>query len=274
MQISELREEKTVTRGLIRLAGPAALVLTLFAVHPAQAFDPEKVFEGNVSSKRVFQFYFDARKKGQEAEAVSVLKYAADQGNPGAQWKLGRMYQTGDGVERDPLQAFNIFKGIADRYDQVRPGSPDGQFAADAMVALGDYYRLGIPEGGLRPDRYQARIMYTTAAMVFRNPDAQFQLARMSLEPAGGMHDPRLAARMLRLASRKGHVGAIALLGHLMFEGEHISADPVGGLVMMSQARDRAEPVDQEWISLLHEGAFALASEEQRAAAAAQLSAN
>ena len=42
----------------------------------ALAFDPSKVFEGDMSSRKIFRFYFDARKNGQEAEAVSVLKYA------------------------------------------------------------------------------------------------------------------------------------------------------------------------------------------------------
>ncbi len=230
----------------------------------ALAFDPSKVFEGDMSSRKIFRFYFNARKKGQEAEAVSVLKYAADQGNPAAQWKLGRMYETGDGVERDPIAAFNIFKGITERYSGANPNSHDGQFASEAMVALGRYYHKGIPVSGLAPDPYQARVMFTTAAMVFRNPNAQFELGRMNLDKSEGLHDAKLAARMLSLSNRKGHIGAKALLGKMIFEGNYFRANPVKGLLMLSEAKLVASVRDFEWISELQEEAFALATPQQR----------
>jgi TPR repeat protein len=237
---------------------------TGLATNNAYAFDPLKVFEGEMSSQKVFRFYFEARKKGQQEEAISVLKYAADHGIQAAQWKLGRMYETGDGVERDPLAAFNLFKGITERYSGSNPNTPDGQFASDAMVALGRYYHSGIPAGGLAPDPYQARVMFTTAATVFRNANAQFELGRMNLEKSGGLHDPKLAARMLTLAYRNGHNGAKALLGKMIFDGTHFRANPVKGLQLLSQAKEIAAPQNYEWIADLQEEAFALATPEQR----------
>ncbi len=240
-------------------------------IEHAYAFDPSKVFEGDMSPQKIFRFYFDARKKGQEAEAVSVLKYAADQGNPAAQWKLGRMYETGDGVKRDPIAAFNIFKGITERHSVSNPNSSDGQFASEAMVALGRYYHKGIPVGGLAPDPYQARVMFTTAAMVFRNANAQFELARMNLDKSDSVHNPKLAARMLTLSVRKGHNGARALLGQMVFEGNYFRSDPVKGLVLLSEAKKAANQQDHDWIAALQEEAFALATPEQRSKATAIL---
>ena len=46
------------------------------------------------------------------------------------------MYQIGDGVEKNPLEAFNIFKNLVQRNSDVQPNSPDWQFSADALVAL------------------------------------------------------------------------------------------------------------------------------------------
>jgi len=250
-----------ITKFVIALSVTASL---LAMPDISRAFDPSKVFEGNASSREVFKYYFEARKKGEEAEAVSVLKYAAEKGNPAAQWKLGRMYETGDGVERDALAAFNIFKGITERHSRANPNSPDGQFASNAMVALGRYYHKGIPAGGIAPDPYQARVMFTTAAMVFRNASGQFELARMNLDKSDGMYDPKLAVRMLRLSSRKGHNGAKALLGKLIFEGNFTRGNPVKGLLMMSQAKELATPADYDWISEIQEEAFALATADQR----------
>src|SRR5579871_191309 len=41
-----------------------------------------------------------ALRAGNTAQAVNELEYAADQGVPAAQWKLGRMYADGDGVQK------------------------------------------------------------------------------------------------------------------------------------------------------------------------------
>ncbi|HEY0236041.1 MAG TPA: sel1 repeat family protein, partial [Afipia sp.] len=45
--------------------------------------------------------------------ALSTLQYAADDGHPAAQWKLGRMYADGIVVPRDDLRAFDYFSKIA-----------------------------------------------------------------------------------------------------------------------------------------------------------------
>jgi len=195
---------------------------------------------------------------------VSVLKYAAENGNLAAQWKLGRMYQTGDGVPQDPYAAFNFFKQLAERYRDVRPNSANWQFSANAFVALGNYYKDGIPESGVVADWNQARIMYTTAAMVFGHPEAQFELGRMELDQASSASGRRHALRMLRTAYRKGHIGAQALLGHVLFQGEYMQRDAVRGLAMLSEARENAGPLHLEWISALQEEDFSLASEGER----------
>lgn len=237
-------------------------------VTPAHAFDPAKVFEGEkLSLRKVFSFFRSARKEGNEEEAVGALRYAAEQGSHAAQWKLGRMYQTGDGVEKNPKAAFEFYKQVADSYADARPGTPDWQFTANAMVALGRYYRDGVPEAGIRVNPAEAQVMFTTAATYFDHPDAQFELARMYLEGDNQRMEVLQAARMLKSATDAGHVGAEALLGHLIYEGEFLRRDPVRGLRMMMNAQRRATGADRKWIGSLQEEAFALASEEERRAA-------
>ena len=60
-------------------------------------------------------------------------------------------------------------------------------------------------------------------------------------------------------------------MGNMYFDGNYVKADPVRGLVMMSEAKKLAAPVDYEWISQLQEEAFALATAEQRQKVIAQL---
>ena len=51
-----------------------------------------------------------------KAKALTALQYAADQGMPAAQWKLGQMYADGDGVPQDALRAFKYFSDIANSH--------------------------------------------------------------------------------------------------------------------------------------------------------------
>jgi uncharacterized protein len=239
---------------------------------PALALDADQVLkEERPSIKEMWKRFFSFRKKGQEKEAVTALEYAADQGDHAAQWKLGRMYQTGDGVKKDPKAAIRFFRRIADNYAEVQPGSADWQFTANAMVALGRYYRDGAPEAGLDPNPAEAIVMFTTAATYFRHPDAQYELARMYLADEDSLGDAIQAARMLKAASDNGHAGATALLGQMIFEGEHLQRDPVRGLYMIMSAQRRAGASDLPWITTMQEEAFALATEEERRMAITQL---
>ena len=232
---------------------------------PAIAFDPQEVFQDKKPSLRaLFRQFFTARKEGNQAEAVDVLKYAAEQGSQAAQWKLGRMYQVGDGVDKDPRAAYEFFGGIVENYGDAKPGTPEWQFTSSAMVALGHYNRLGIPEAGIPRDIEKARVMYTTAATYFGNPEAQFELARLYLDGEVNNVNTIQAARMLKAASNSGHIGAQALLGHLLFEGKHLRRDPVRGLAMMITARSRVSGAENEWIGQLVEESFAVASEVER----------
>lgn len=237
---------------------------------PALAFDPEKVFEEKKPSpNKIIRFFFKAWKQGDNEDAIGALKYAAEQGDHGAQWKLGQMYASGQGVQKSDAEAFHLYKQIADSYPNAQPGTADWTFTANAMVALGRYYLTGIPEAGIPANPYEARVMFTTAATYFGHSEAQFQLARLHLEGADADVNVIQAARMLKKASAQGHPGAEALLGNLLFEGRYLRRDPVRGLQMMLNAQRRAAGRDAEWISAMQEEAFALATAEERSAAIA-----
>lgn len=255
----------------MRIFKPSYLLSALIVCTPlalaggaAHAFDASKVLEGDTTSNKVFKFFRTFRKDGRKEDALGVLKYAAENGNLAAQWKLGRMYQTGDGVPQDPLAAFDFFKKLAEKSDDLIPNSADWQFSASAFLALGRYYQEGIPDSDITPNWIKARIMYTTAAMVFGHPEALFELGRTELDRAENEFAQRRALRMLRAAHRKGHVGAQALLGHTLFQGEYMKRDAVRGLAMLIQAKENAAPRHVDWISVLQEEDFSLATEAER----------
>ena len=55
-----------------------------------------------------------------KASALTALQNAAEQGQPTAQWKLGRMYADGDGVPRDLFRA-----GVQLVVSQIANSYPD-----------------------------------------------------------------------------------------------------------------------------------------------------
>jgi exopolysaccharide production negative regulator len=263
MRISELL--KSTTELLRSSVLPALVAVAIFgAVGQAMAFD-DKVFDDKTGVKpqsspwAVFQFGFSAYKSGHKEQAVEAYKYAAENGQIGATWKLARMYAEGDGVTRDDYAAFKFFSEIVDQ--DVEPGSPEESYVSDALVALGDYLRTGIPGSPVEENEVAAQEYYMRAAANYRNPNAQYEMGQMFLKGEGGVKaSVKQAGRWFQLAAEKGHAGAQATLGHLLFQSGKI----VRGLAMMTAALERASPADQPWIRGMQEEAFAAAGEADR----------
>ncbi len=255
-----------------RLILSVALVATALAGGGGRslALDPAAKVDPDAGSLELFSFGFKAYKRGEKLEAFEALRFAADKGHPGARWKLGKMYAEGDGVPENDYEAYKIFEQIVREQDEDG-GFSNAAYVSSAVVALADYLRRGIANSPVAVDLPRARQFYFHAASFFGDARAQFELGRMTLRGEGGKANPRQAARWLKLSADKGHVGAQALLGYLLFDGQKISlaAAPVRGLAMLTIALRRASPPDQEWIRGLQEEAFSLASEADRRTALA-----
>lgn len=207
---------------------------------------------------KVFQFGFSAYQKGDKQEAVEAYRYAAENGQIGAQWKLGRMYAEGDGVDRDDYEAFKVFSAIAEM--EVEPGSPEESYVSDALLALGRYLKRGIPNSPVKADSVASQQYYMRAAAGYGNAEAQFEIGRQFMLGEGAKQSFRQAGQWLQLAAEKGHAGAQAMLGNLLFQKGKL----VKGLAMMTAALERAKPTDLPWIRSMQEEAFALSAESDR----------
>ena len=201
------------------------------------------------------------------ASSLSALQNAAEDGDPIAQWKLGRMYADGDGVVQDDLRAFEYFSRIANAHAEDSPSAPQAAIVANAFVALGRYYLSGIPNSKITADPERAREMFSYAASYFGNADAQYDLARLYLKNAGTSRDDfRYGARWLGLAAQKGQHQAQALLGQMLFNGDQLPRQAARGLMWLTLARDSAT-ADEIWIRDSYNKAIARASDDDRAMA-------
>lgn len=255
----------------IRACALAVGVVLPLSGGSALALDPSNLVTPDSGPTELFNLGFSAYKRGEKIEAAEALRYAADKGHPGARWKLGRMYADGDGVPENDYEAFKIFQEIVNDDQDDTAASPNAAYVANSVTALADYMRTGIPDTPVRIDLSQARQLYFHAASIFGDSQAQYQLGRMLLNGEGGRANPRQAARWLNLSAEKGNVGAQALLGYLLFDGEQIAVhpEPVRGLALLTLALRNARSTDKSWIRPMQEEAFSLASEGDRRTALA-----
>lgn len=257
-----------VSRTLISVA----VVGLAFGFEPARSLDGTPSSEppidagAPISPVDAFRTATEALKTGQKMRALMSLQYAAEHGHGFALWQLGRMYAEGDGIPRNDYRAFEYFQRFADTHADVHPGIPRARFVANAFVALGHYYLDGIPNTAVAPSPDRARRMFAHAASYFGDPEAQYQLGRLYVDGQGVDRDARRAVPWLLLSSNKGHYKAQALLGRILFHGEHGVRQRASGLMWLTVASDGPGGKVQ-WIAELRETAFKQASDDERALA-------
>jgi hypothetical protein len=201
---------------------------------------------------------------GDKAKALTALEYAADQGQPAAQWKLGRMYADGDGVPQDALRAFNYFSEIANTHPDETPGTTQARIVANAFVSLGHYFVAGIPNTKIKADPARGREMFAYAATYFGDADAQYELGRLYMDSTPS--DPHEAARWFQLAATKGQCRAEAVLGDILFQGKYVPRQAARGLMWLTLSKDCAGS-DETWVKPLYDSAFHRANDDERAMA-------
>lgn len=207
---------------------------------------------------------------GNQAGAVRALEAAAAHGNLTAQFKLGRVYASGEGVPANDLKAFEYFSKIADENADAIPGTADGRIVGSAFVALGGYFMDGIKGTYVRANVDRAFDMFHYAASYFGDPDGQYNLGRLYMNGTGARRDARQAARWMKLAAEKGHSPARAVFGDMLLRGgDGVPRHPVLGLMWLALAREGADIAREGWILERYDAAFASASASERNAALA-----
>jgi len=198
------------------------------------------------------------------ADSMAALEDAAAAGQPMALWRLGTMYENGDGVTKDDVKAFGYFSQIANDHADAAPRGLDSDIVAQSFVKMGDYYKTGLPDAGVDKDPERSEQLILHAATYFGNADAQYRVGELYLNSKDDPN-PLQGARWLALAAHKGHVAAQAKLGDLLFNGAGIKAQPAEGLMWLSIAHDRsAGTADEKWIGDLLTRDMSVASPQQR----------
>ena len=140
------------------------------------------------------------------SQAVPKLKAAAEKGHKKAQYRLGRCYEKGRGVEKDVAVAFQWYTKSA------------VQDYAKGQYALGNCYKEGL---GTAKDHKKAFEYFTKAAQ-HDNADAQYQLGKCYMKGKGTTADAKKAASWFKKAvsNEKGGKDIVAKLRKKAAEGD------------------------------------------------------
>lgn len=220
-----------------------------------------------LADEEVWELYNQAT--GGDAQALKALEQAAAQGNVNAQFRLGAMYENGEGVPRDYARARRWYEkaaaqgngwaqiclgvlyaeghGVRQDYAQARAwfekaaAQGEGDLPGDWAAPEAQYHLGMLDAGGLggAQDYAQARQRYEFAA-ISGDPDAQYRLGLLYAEGKGGPQDKALALAWLQMAADGGSAEAVSALKRIAMREGDAGAQALLG-EMYSQRRDYAQ---------------------------------
>ena len=125
--------------------------------------------------------------EGRFAKAMEILRPLADAGNPAAQYRVGWMYDTGQGVPQDIAEAHKWFKAAAET------GHSDAMFSLCQDLALGG--------GNVQRDSLRAYVWCDLAAAAYKT--AKRSEAVSNAEAMRDLQSGKLTAEQLAQARKE-----------------------------------------------------------------------
>jgi hypothetical protein len=190
---------------------------------------------------------YEALARKDYATAIKEYRPLAERRNAEAQYRIGRMYEFGQGYPQDKAQ------GIA----WVRKAA--AQNHADAQQELGVIYATG---DGVKQDDVQAVAWFRKAATQ-GEPTAQYNLGLLYAKGQGVEKDFAQAIAWWRKSAAQGNADAQFKLGVVYHTGQGVAKDEV---LALANATIAARNGDKENIEYRNEIAKQLTPEQRRSA--------
>ncbi|MEZ5851404.1 MAG: tetratricopeptide repeat protein [Hyphomicrobiaceae bacterium] len=190
--------------------------------------------------------------------ALQALRYAADHRLLVGEYHLGQLYADNQSAMTDHAKAYELFLRIAQRHASTIDVEDDARapYVGKALTALARYNYRGLPEAGVERNVAAAAAYLEEAATFFRDPDGQYELAKLYLTGEGVPQDRRKALYWLSRLAQDGHVGAQAFFAQLLWEGKVVNKDERRALALVTIAAENAPPHERFWIDDIHQRIF------------------
>lgn len=188
-----------------------------------KAVSGETALEVSELDDRLTTSLEDAVESYDELEQFEALKLRATNGEAIAQYKLGRRYEKGEGVEESMVEALSWYRKAA---EQKHP---------EAALAAGYCYKRGL---GTKKNQAEAVKWYRVAADA-GNSFGESNLGFAYLRGQGVPKDLKAAIEWLTKASDQGVVSAQLALAKMYAEGEGVRQDLVVARRWLKAAQGR-----------------------------------
>jgi TPR repeat protein len=170
---------------------------------------------------------------------------AADQGHATAQYNLGLLYASGQGVPQDDAEAARWYGKAADQ------GNPEAQFNLGTLYANGQ----GVPQDNRRAHHYFAlaatQLSGETRAQAVKNRDILAARVTEDALAAFADGDYTTALRLLRPLAEQGHAGAQAYIGAMYHQGQGAPQDPAEAARWYRKAAEQGHASAQNNLGVL-----------------------
>ena len=183
-------------------------------------------------------------------QAFECLSKAAEGGHAEAQYYLGKLYDDGDGVERDNVQAAAWYNKSAE------------QGNADAQNCMASAYKFG---KGVEKDYRQAYYWCQKAAEQGQ-ADAQTMLGVLYAWGEGVEQDYKQAAHWYRKSAEQGISGAQYALGELYDKGRGIPQDYKQAAYWYQKSAEQGHANAQNNLAILYLNGWGVARDNDEAA--------
>jgi TPR repeat protein len=191
-------------------------------------------------------------------KAVYWLEQASRQGSALASDNLGLMYYNGDGVSRDYSRALTYFNAAAAL----------GDASGENMLAV--LYSQGL---GVAKDMDKAVSLYTKAADQGL-ASAEENLGDLFLAGDGVRRDPSKAATLLADASRQGLASASTTLGEMYAAGSGVPKSPKKAYDLVKPAADTGDARAEMDLAVLYLGGDAVPRDLNKSSDLMRMAAN
>jgi TPR repeat protein len=148
---------------------------------------------------------------GRESEEVTRLRQAAEQGNAQAEYDLGDRYGDGNGVAKDPHQA----------YEWYFKAARQGLTRAEGLVGMSYVLGLGVPQD------FERAIPWLQKSAEKGLVEAQFTLGLCYVRGEGVTENDSLGSHWLQKAAEQGYGDAQGFLAFQYASGKGVALDMV-----------------------------------------------
>jgi len=232
-------------------------MLITFKMSPFMLFLALIISSGAFSQSKFDQGY-EAARAGNYQRAVALWQPLAEKGDASAQYTLGWMFESGQGVKQSYQQAILWYRKAANQGDVA------------AQYVLGTMYKKGT---GVTQDSQQALAWFLKAAHQ-GDAIAQFEVGVHFQQGLGVEQDSQQGLSWFLKAAEQGHITSQINIGKIYQSGKTIETDYQEAIKWYQKAAQQSSALGQYHLAYMYENGLGVKQDLKQAKIFYQLSSN